>query len=134
MSRNKSLTSSLADLAPRLVLLPSVLLIFVGVYMFIAWTGWISLSSSKLTPNYDFVGLSQYVRLWSTPRWHTAVINLFLFSSLFLARSIGISTLGALLSMPGAASGAMSTALPESANVFGSNFCATSVVPRRNTR
>jgi glucose/mannose transport system permease protein len=97
MSRNKSLTSSLADLAPRIVLLPSVLLIFVGVYMFIAWTGWISLSSSKLTPNYDFVGLSQYVRLWSTPRWHTAVINLFLFSSLFLALSIGIGLLMAIL-------------------------------------
>ncbi len=82
---------------PQIVMAPSVLLMFVGVYLFIAWTAWISFSSSKMTPRYDFVGLEQYVRLWSTPRWHTAVANLVIFTVLFLAIVILLGLLIAIL-------------------------------------
>lgn len=82
---------------PQLVLSPSLLVVFVGVYVFIAWTGWISLSSSKMLPKYDFVGLEQYVRLWATPRWHTAVANLFIFTTLFLAITIALGLFIAIL-------------------------------------
>lgn len=97
MTRKRTFATAVADYIPRIVLAPSIMLILVGVYLFIAWTGWLSLSSSKMMPSYDFVGLEQYVRLWSTPRWHTAVINLFLFSGLFLAAAVGIGLLLAIL-------------------------------------
>lgn len=97
MSRPKPLSDRLALWLPRLVLSPSLLVILVGVYLFIAWTGWISLSSSKMVPAYDFVGLDQYARLWATPRWHTAVANLFIFTTLFLAITVGIGLVMAIL-------------------------------------
>lgn len=82
---------------PRLVLTPSFLVVLIGVYLFIAWTLWISMSSSSMLPRYDFVGLEQYTRLWNTPRWHTAVVNLFLFTGLFLAVTIAVGLLMAIL-------------------------------------
>ena len=97
MTRKKTLSDRLADWLPRLVMAPSLLVVLVGVYLFIAWTGWISLSSSKMVPRYDFVGLEQYYRLWATPRWHTAVANLFIFSSLFLIVTIGVGLIMAIL-------------------------------------
>lgn len=93
----RSHSSQLADWLPRLVVAPSLLAILIVVYLFIAWTGVISLTSSRFVPIYDFVGLDQYYRLWATPRWHTAVANLFIFSSLFLILSTGIGLLMAIL-------------------------------------
>jgi glucose/mannose transport system permease protein len=97
MSQSRTFSERFAKWLPRLVLSPSLLVIFIGVYVFIAWTGWISLSSSRMVPSYDFVGLEQYVRLWATPRWHTAVANLFIFTALFLAVTVGIGLLMAIL-------------------------------------
>lgn len=97
MTRKKTFSDRLADWLPRLVMAPSLLVILVGVYLFIAWTGWISISSSKMVPKYDFVGLEQYIRLWATPRWHTAVANLFIFSSLFLVVTIAVGLIMAIL-------------------------------------
>ena len=97
MFRNIHLTDRLAKWLPRLVLTPSMVMVLVGVYLFMVWTGWISLSSSRMVPHYDFVGLEQYIRLWSTPRWHTAVINLFLFSFLFLVITVGTGLIIAIL-------------------------------------
>ncbi|MES2434902.1 MAG: sugar ABC transporter permease [Pseudomonadota bacterium] len=97
MPRPIPLSERFANWLPRLVLTPSLLIVLVAVYLFIAWTGWISLSSSKIVPKYDFVGLEQYFRLWSTPRWHTAVANLFIFSTLFLGVTTGLGLLMAIL-------------------------------------
>ncbi|WP_210282340.1 sugar ABC transporter permease [Mesorhizobium sp. RMAD-H1] len=91
------MSSRLAGWLPRLVVAPSLLVVIVTVYLFILWTGVISVTSSKFVPTYDFVGLDQYVRLWATPRWHTAVANLFIFSALFLALSTGLGLLMAIL-------------------------------------
>lgn len=97
MSRRLSLTDRMANWLPKIVLAPSLILVFVGVYLFIAWTAAISLSSSKMLPKFDFVGLEQYVRLWSTPRWITAVENLAIFTSLFLVITIAIGLFMAIL-------------------------------------
>lgn len=97
MPRRSPLKDRLGRLLPVIVLSPSILAVFVGVYLFIAWTAWISMSSSKMLPNYDFVGLEQYARLWATPRWHTAVANLFIFTALFLAITIAIGLFMAIL-------------------------------------
>ncbi|MBP0582593.1 sugar ABC transporter permease [Labrys sp. LIt4] len=97
MRSTLSLKDRLSLWLPRFVLSPSLVAVFVGVYLFIAWTGWISLSSSQMVPHYDFVGLEQYRRLWSTPRWETAVANLFIFTLLFLAITIAVGLLIAIL-------------------------------------
>lgn len=97
MTRKKPISDRVADWLPRLVMAPSLLVILVGVYLFIAWTGWISFSSSRMVPSYDFVGLEQYYRLWATPRWHIAVANLFIFSSLFLLVTMGVGLVMAIL-------------------------------------
>lgn len=97
MPRKKPISDRVADWLPRLVMAPSLLVILVGVYLFIAWTGWISVSSSRMVPSYDFVGLEQYYRLWATPRWHIAVANLFIFSSLFLLVTMGVGLVMAIL-------------------------------------
>lgn len=97
MQRRSRTQPWLAAALPKLVLSPSVLFVFIGVYLFICWTIVISLSSSKMLPRYDFVGLEQYVRLWSTPRWITAVENLFLFTVLFLCVTIAVGLFMAIL-------------------------------------
>lgn len=97
MSASTRMSSRLAAWLPRLVVAPSLLVVIATVYLFILWTGLISVTSSKFVPIYDFVGLEQYVRLWATPRWHTAVANLFIFSALFLALSTGLGLLMAIL-------------------------------------
>ena len=56
----------------------------VCMYGFIAWTGLLSLTKSRMMPQWEFVGLDQYVRLFNNPRWDVAVDNLFIFLILFI--------------------------------------------------
>lgn len=44
-----------------------------------------SFTSSKLFPNFNFIGLEQYDRLWRTDRWIISVNNLWLFGVLSIA-------------------------------------------------
>ncbi len=67
------------------------------VYGFIGWTVYISLTKSKLLPQYKFWGTGQYFRLWSMDRWHIAVENLFIFTVLFLLLCILIGIILAIL-------------------------------------
>ncbi|WP_271022292.1 sugar ABC transporter permease [Rhizobium sp. RCAM05973] len=97
MSAPTRFKTRLAGWLPRIVVAPSLLVVVITVYLFILWTGVISLSSSKFVPVYDFVGLEQYERLWATPRWHTAVANVFIFSALFLTIATGLGLLMAIL-------------------------------------
>jgi glucose/mannose transport system permease protein len=55
----------------------------VGVYIIgIAFTFYWSFTGSRLFPNYNFVGLDQYRRLWSSDRWVVAVNNIWFFGLL----------------------------------------------------
>lgn len=75
----------------KLALAPSLVLITVGVYGFIAFTTVLSFTGSKMLPNLDhFVGLLQYQRLWATPRWSVAVENFALFSLLYIGLTTAI--------------------------------------------
>ena len=58
---------------PKIVLAPSFIAILLFVYGFIVWTGWVSLTRSRLLPKYDIVGFIQYERLFDSPRWDTAM-------------------------------------------------------------
>src|SRR5512145_3280236 len=83
---------------PRLVLAPTFVAILVFVYGFIAWTAWISLTGSRLLPNYKFVGIAQYVTLFTRePRWWVAISNLLIFSALFIAFCIALGLILAVL-------------------------------------
>ena len=69
---------------PKLVLAPSFVAVLIFVYGFIGWTAWVSFTRSRLMPNYDLVGPIQYERLFASPRWDTAMNNLFIFGILFI--------------------------------------------------
>jgi len=61
--------SRLQDWVPKLVISPSFLLILVFVYGFILYTGYLSLTNSRMLPSYGFVGLENYYKLWRLPHW-----------------------------------------------------------------
>ncbi len=91
-------------LLPRLALAPSFLITAVFVYGFIAWTFYLSLTSSKTFPSYEFVGLQSYERLWrwtfqSNPpsSWYTAIVNMGIFAALYIVFSIVIGLFLAIL-------------------------------------
>ncbi len=82
---------------PQIVVSPLFAASLFFVYGFIAWTVYISFTRSGVLPNYTLVGLAQYERLWSTPRWYVALQNLFVFSGLFIAGCMAIGILLAIL-------------------------------------
>jgi glucose/mannose transport system permease protein len=82
---------------PRIVLAPSFLLSFLFIYGLIAWNGYLSVSASRLLPNYEFVGLHQYTLLFESERWMVALKNLGIFSTLFIGFSMAVGLLLAIL-------------------------------------
>jgi glucose/mannose transport system permease protein len=68
----------------------TALVVFVGGT---AWTVLYSFTNSKLLPRWKFVGLDQYERLWSTPRWLVSIENLFIYGALSLIFSFVIGFL-----------------------------------------
>ena len=82
---------------PRLVLAPSFVLSFLFIYGLIAWNGYLSVSASRLLPNYEFVGLEQYMRLFESERWMVALKNLGIFSTLFIGFGMAVGLLLAIL-------------------------------------
>ncbi len=70
---------------PKIVISPSFAVILWFVYGFVLWTFYISLTKSKMLPRYEFWGIEQHFRLWSSPRWFNAVENLLIFTVLFVA-------------------------------------------------
>lgn len=81
---------------PKIVLAPTTIVMIVCMYGFIVWTGLLSLTKSRMMPQWEFVGLDQYVRLFNNPRWHVAVDNLFIFLILFILIAL---VLGLLLAI-----------------------------------
>ena len=82
---------------PKMVLAPSFIAALIFVYGFIGWTAWVSLTKSKLMPRYDLVGLVQYEKLFRSPRWDTALDNLFIFGGLFCFFSMLLGLILAIL-------------------------------------
>jgi glucose/mannose transport system permease protein len=61
------------------------------------WTVLYSFTNSKLLPRLNFVGLDQYYRLWSTPRWLISIENLLIYGAISLVFSLVIGFLLAAL-------------------------------------
>jgi glucose/mannose transport system permease protein len=78
----------------------SIPMVLTAVFVFAggtAWTVLYSFTNSKLLPRLNFVGLTQYERLWETPRWHVAIENLLVYGSLSLVFQLVIGFLLAAL-------------------------------------
>lgn len=82
---------------PKLVLAPSMLIVLVGFYGYILWTLVLSFTNSSFMPSYQWVGLAQYARLLDNDRWWVASKNLLLFGGLFIAISLAIGVVLAVL-------------------------------------
>ncbi|WP_343563859.1 carbohydrate ABC transporter permease [Kiloniella sp. b19] len=92
----KGLSDWLRWQIPKMVVAPTFALIVFFVYGFIAWTGYVSLTKSRMLPNYSFEGFYQYIRLWKISTWSVAMENLLIFGGLFIGISI---VLGCLLAV-----------------------------------
>ncbi|MGL4575440.1 MAG: carbohydrate ABC transporter permease [Burkholderiaceae bacterium] len=91
-------TASFADRwLPRLVLSPTVLASLVFVYGFILITGGLSLTESRLLPNWEWAGLDRYVELFDNDRWWNSVKNLAIFGTLFIGISLALGLFVAIL-------------------------------------
>ena len=83
--------SALADRwLPRLVLAPTVIASLVFVYGFIAVTGYLSLTESRMMPNFEYAGFVQYMELFDLDRWWVAAKNLAIFGVLFVAICLAV--------------------------------------------
>jgi glucose/mannose transport system permease protein len=82
---------------PKLVVAPSFALSLFFIYGLIAWNGYLSVSASRLLPNYEFAGLAQYSALWESDRWWVALKNLGIFGGLFIGGGMALGLLLAIL-------------------------------------
>ncbi len=82
---------------PQLVLGPTLLASLIFVYGFIFITGYLSLTESRMMPNFDFAGVEQYVRLFDNERWWKSFANLGIFGGLFIFFSVAIGLFLAIL-------------------------------------
>src|SRR5690348_10944377 len=57
---------------------------FVAIGLFVVGLGFtvvLSFTNSKLFPSFDWVGLTQYSRLWATPRWVESVKHIWIYGA-----------------------------------------------------
>ncbi len=93
----KNFFDYIENFLPKIVLAPTFAVVLVFVYGFILWTAVISLTKSRLLPKYEFVGLYQYIKLFTNDRWWVASNNLIIFGSLFVLICIILGLLLAIL-------------------------------------
>jgi glucose/mannose transport system permease protein len=82
--------------AAHAALLPFGLTVLVAYVGSILWTLRISMSNSKMLPRNDWAGIDQFVTLFGTERWITALANMGLFGLFFIS---GALVLGFLLAV-----------------------------------
>ena len=86
------------QLVAVLLISPSLIALAIFVYGFIAWTIRVSLSNwVGLLPNYEWVGLRNYVALLKDPRFHIDVRNTVIFTVLFVGGCLLFGLVLALL-------------------------------------
>jgi glucose/mannose transport system permease protein len=83
---------------PILILLPSLVLIGIFVYGFIAWTVFVSFTAWKsMVKNFDFVGLSNYKLLFQDFRFQSDMRNTLMFTIIFITVTMIIGMFLALM-------------------------------------
>jgi glucose/mannose transport system permease protein len=93
----------LEEFLPKLVVIPTIIVAVIFIYGFIGWTTFISFTDSGMLPKYELTGFDQYLRLFRdfnifppATRWSVAILNLFIFSALFIILCIIIGLLLAI--------------------------------------
>jgi glucose/mannose transport system permease protein len=86
-----------AGLLPKLLLSPSVLLMLVCVYGYIAFTFYLSFTPSGMLPVFEWRGTENYSRLMGQSNWLISVNNLWVFSGLYILIASGLGMLLAVL-------------------------------------
>lgn len=82
---------------PVLTLVPSLILLGVFVYGFIAWTGYVSTSNwNSLIPDFSFSGIRNFLLIFQDFRFESDLRNVLVFTVLFL---FGCLSLGLLLAV-----------------------------------
>jgi glucose/mannose transport system permease protein len=79
---------SVRNLVPWLALVPLATIVAIGYVGSALWSLRVSLSSSRAFPADDFVGLTQYVRLFANERWLESLQHLALYGVLFVSLSM----------------------------------------------
>ena len=85
------------DWLPRIVVAPSFIVSLLFIYGLMAWNGYLSLSASRILPNYEFVGLQQYMTLLESDRFRVAMTNMGIFGVLFIGGAMAIGIVLAIL-------------------------------------
>lgn len=91
------MTQTLDKLLPKLVLAPAFVLGLTFIYGFMVWNGLLSVTASRMLPNYELVGLAHYSALWQMDRWHVALKNLAIFGVLYVGGSMALGIFLAIL-------------------------------------
>src|SRR5687767_12088013 len=95
--RRRDIRDFARDWLPRLVLAPSFAVVLVFVYGFILFTAYLSTTGSTILPSFDWVGLSNYQKLFAQPNWWTALANLAIFGTLYIVICTALGLLLAIL-------------------------------------
>ena len=82
----------LQEWLPKIVLSPSIAMVFVFVYGFILFTIYVSFTDSRILPfvgtggqdAYDLIGLENYSKLWRLSHWEVAITNIGIFAGLYI--------------------------------------------------
>jgi glucose/mannose transport system permease protein len=82
---------------PKLVVAPGLMLGFAFIYGFMIWNGVLSVTASRMLPNYEWVGLAQYAKLWEMDRWWVALKNLAIFGIGYVGGAMALGVLLAVL-------------------------------------
>ena len=82
---------------PILVISPSVAISLTFVYCFMAITGYLSFTNSRLLPDYRWDGLGRYQQLFGNDVWWASVNNLFRFTIPYVLVSLVLGLMLAIL-------------------------------------
>ncbi|MEM6823841.1 MAG: sugar ABC transporter permease [Pseudomonadota bacterium] len=89
---------------PKLVLSPSLAMIFIFVYGFILFTVYVSFTDSRIlpfvgsggAPAYDLIGFSNYDKLFRLSHWEISLINMSVFAGLYIVSCTAIGLMLAI--------------------------------------
>jgi glucose/mannose transport system permease protein len=87
----------LEALIPKMVVAPGLVLGFAFIYGFMIWNGVLSVTVSRMLPNYELAGLAQYAKLWEMDRWWVALKNLAIFGIGYVAGAMALGVFLAVL-------------------------------------
>lgn len=97
VTRRGSGNDWLRNALPKLVLSPSLAIVLIFVYGFIAFTLVLSFTDSRLLPSFGWVGAENYTKLFEVRAWGIAIKNVLIFGVLYIVICCALGLLLAIL-------------------------------------